>query len=143
VRTLVESHGAEKLAAAFIRLYRDRHSAPEELIEVSLGYPDRRARTEQGEFASRRPARESFGPSVWFSLSVGRRQNAEPRWLIPLLCRNGKLTKSEIGAIKMQPEETYVEIAADHVDPFTQAIGRSMTLERGIQVKQLEGTPDF
>src|SRR5690606_1544325 len=108
-----------------------RHSAPEELIEVSINQPERRARNgEQGDFpATRRGPREEFGPSVWFSLSVGRKQNAEPRWLIPMLCRNGKLTKSEIGAIRMQPDETYVEIAADHADTFMQALGKNMTLE--------------
>lgn len=143
VSTLVENHGADKLAAVIIRMYREKHSSPEELIEVSVG--DRRPRSgEQGEFTpSRRPAREEFGPSVWFSLSVGRKQNAEPRWLIPMLCRNGKLTKNEIGAIKMQPDETFVEIAADHADIFMQAMGKNKTLERGVTVKRLNGTPDF
>lgn len=143
VRTLVDSHGAEKLAAAIIRMYREKHSAPEELIEVSVATPRSRP-GEPGEFApSRRPPREEFGASVWFSLSVGRKQNAEPRWLIPMLCRNGKLTKSEIGAIKMQTDETFVEIAADHADSFMQAIGKNKTLERGVTVKRLNGTPDF
>jgi len=142
IQTLVETHGADKLAAAFIRLYRTKHSAPEELIEVSLGYPDRKARAE-GEGAARRAPRESFGPSVWFSVSVGRKQNAEPRWLIPMLCRNGNLSKAEIGAIRMQADETFVEIAADHVDTFMQALGKNMTLERGITVRQLEGAPDL
>src|SRR5690606_22425641 len=55
IHTLVESHGAEKLAAAFIRLYRTRHSAPEELIEVSINQPERRARNgEQGDFPATR-----------------------------------------------------------------------------------------
>lgn len=145
IDTLVGRHDAEKLAAALIRLYRTRHSAPEELIEVSLVQPERRSRgAEKGDFApARRGPREEFGPSVWFSLSVGRKQNAEPRWLIPMLCRNGKLTKGEIGAIRMQPEETYVEIAADHADGFMQAMGKDRTLERGILVKRLNGTPDF
>lgn len=143
VATMVERYGAEKLAAAFIRLYRQKHSAPEELIEVSLGY-ERKPRGEHGDFpATRRGPREEFGPSVWFSLSVGRKQNAEPRWLIPMLCRNGNLTKGEIGAIKMQPDETFVEIAAAHADTFTQAIGKDRTLERGISVKRLDGVPDF
>jgi len=143
IQTLVETHGAEKLAAAFIRLYRTKHSAPEELIEVSLGYPDRKSRREGEGEATRRAPRESFGPSAWFALSVGRKQNAEPRWLIPMLCRNGNLSKAEIGAIRMQPEETFVEIAADHVDTFMQALGKNMTLERGITVRQLDGVPDL
>ena len=44
---------------------------------------------------------------------MGRKQNAEPRWLIPMLCRHANLAKRDIGAIRMQPVETYVEIHAD------------------------------
>ena len=94
--------------------------------------------------ATRRPAaRDDFGDSVWFSLSVGRRQNAEPRWLIPMLCRTGNITKREIGAIKMQPEETFVQIAADWADRFLAAIGPDKKLQNNIVVKRLDGTPDL
>ncbi len=77
------------------------------------------------------------------SLSVGRKQNAEPRWLIPMLCRNGNLTKRDIGAIKMQPEETFVEFSAEGAERFLSAIGPDKTLERGIRAKPLAGMPDF
>ncbi|WP_292172169.1 DbpA RNA binding domain-containing protein, partial [Mesorhizobium sp.] len=79
--------------------------------------------------------RDDFGDSVWFSLSVGRRQNAEPRWLIPMLCRTGNISKREIGAIKMQPEETFVQIAADWADRFLAAIGPDRKLQNNIAVK--------
>lgn len=145
VQQLLSSHGAEKLAAAFLRLYRTNHSAPEDLMEVSV-YEDR-SRKRRDNAAPYEPAqkgpREDFGPGVWFSVSVGRKQNAEPRWLIPMLCRNGNVTKREIGAIKMQPEETYVEIAAASAESFQQALGPNKALERGIRVTRLSGTPDF
>jgi ATP-dependent RNA helicase DeaD len=146
VTQLIENYGAEKLAAAFVRLYRSNQSAPEDLIEVSIEGDRKRARRDNA-FEPREPnqkgPRDDFGPSVWFSISVGRKQNAEPRWLIPMLCRNGNLTKREIGAIKMQPEETYVEIAADSADAFLQSIGLNKTMERGIRVTPLNGIPDF
>jgi ATP-dependent RNA helicase DeaD len=145
VKQLLESHGAEKLAAAFLRLYRTNHSAPEELIEITVDSPrKRRDNAEPREFApSAKGPRDDFGASVWFSVSVGRKQNAEPRWLIPMLCRNGNVTKKEIGAIKMQPDETFVEISADSADVFFDSIGPNKTLERGIRVTRLPGTPDF
>ena len=87
--------------------------------------------------------RDDFGDSVWFSLSVGRRQNAEPRWLIPMLCRTGGITKREIGSIKMQPEETFVQIAAAWADRFLAAIGPDRKLQNNIAVKRLDGTPDL
>jgi ATP-dependent RNA helicase DeaD len=148
VARLAETYGAEKLAAAFVNLYRSKQSAPEDLIEVSVQPGAVRKPREGGdgrpEFESTpRAPRGEFGPSVWFSLSVGRKQNAEPRWLIPMLCRNGNLTKTEIGAIKMQTDETFVEISAAHAESFAEAIGKDKTLERGIRVTRLDGTPDF
>lgn len=147
VQKLIASHGAETLAAAFVRLYRANQSAPEDLIEVSVQDDRARKRRDNGEAREFAPTqkgpRDDFGPSVWFSVSVGRKQNAEPRWLIPMLCRNGNLTKREIGAIKMQPDETFVEIAADSADGFLGALGPNKTMERGIRVNRLNGMPDF
>ena len=60
-----------------------------------------------------------------------------------MLGRNGNLTKRDIGAIKMQPEETFVELAPEGAERFLSAIGPDKTLERGIRVKQLAGMPDF
>ncbi|WP_024586146.1 DEAD/DEAH box helicase [Aliihoeflea sp. 2WW] len=132
VRQILEKHGAEQVAAAYVRAYRAGRSAPEDLMEVNF-VEDRKAAKE----------REPFGDAVWFSLSIGRKQNAEPRWLIPMLCRNGNLTKKDIGAIKMMPEETFVEIAAGSADRFAALIGKKGDLERGIRVKRVEGTPEF
>jgi ATP-dependent RNA helicase DeaD len=147
IQRLLEAHGAERLAAAFVSLYRSNHTAPEDLFEVSVQADARkpRERLEGGrEFAdSPREPRGEFGPAVWFSLSVGRKQNAEPRWLIPMLCRNGNITKREIGAIKMQPEQTFVEIAADQADAFMAAIGKDKVMERGVRVTRLDGVPDL
>ena len=137
---LIERYGAEHVAAAFVRQWRAGRSAPEDLIELSaFGAPADRG----GERHAPAAPREEFGPSVWFSLSAGRRQNAEPRWLIPMLCRVGKITKTEIGAIKMQPEETFVQIAADAADGFLKAVGPERELQNGIFITPLDGTPDL
>ncbi|GEO86827.1 MULTISPECIES: DEAD/DEAH box helicase [Alphaproteobacteria] len=144
IATLLAQHGAEQVAAAFLRLQRGNRSAPEDLIAVTLQPERKRREGDNLDTRNTEPrARSDFGASSWFSLSVGRRQSAEPRWLIPMLCRNGNITKAVIGAIKMQPEETFVEIAEDGVDGFLAAIGPNRTLERGIVVKRLDGTPDF
>ena len=145
VKRLLEAHGAEKLANAFVNLYRAKQSAPEDLMEISLQAGPRKPRdnADGPRDTSPRGPRDDFGPSVWFSLSVGRKQNAEPRWLIPMICRNGNLTKRDIGAIKMQPEETFVEIAAGSADAFLAATGPNKTMERGIRVSRLPGTPEF
>ncbi|MER9654355.1 DEAD/DEAH box helicase [Mesorhizobium sp. M0152] len=145
IDALLSRHGAEQVAAAFVRQCRASRSAPEDLMEIAPFTPSREKPGGE-KFAHRDEApgrRDDFGASVWFSLSVGRRQNAEPRWLIPMLCRTGGISKREIGAIKMQPEETYVQIAADWADRFLTAIGPDRKLQGNIAVKRLDGTPDL
>ena len=143
VDALVAKFDARQLAAAVTRFFTAGRSAPEDLIPVSLEQRKPRERAE-GPFPTepKRP-REGFGASLWISVSVGRKQRAEPRWLIPMLCRNGNITKNEIGAIKMQPEETYIELAADAADGFLDRLGPGNMLERGIRVTVLEGQPDL
>ena len=45
--------------------------------------------------------RPGFEGSAWFRLNAGRRQNADPRWILPLICRRGHVTRQDIGAIRM------------------------------------------
>ena len=93
VRQLLASHSAEQVATAFVRLNRAGRSAPEELQEVPAYTPEpysRDARAERNEHDGRKRQRNEFENSIWMSLSVGRKQNAEPRWLIPLLCNAGR-----------------------------------------------------
>jgi ATP-dependent RNA helicase DeaD len=146
IARLIESHGAEKLASAFVNLYRSKNSAPEDLIEVAVdGTRKPREGARDGGDPASRPLtpRGDFGEAVWFSLSVGRKQRAEPRWLIPTICRAGDLTKNEIGAIKMQADETFVEIAAANAERFMQKLGKDGMMERGIRVTRLDSAPDF
>lgn len=130
ITELLGIHGAEQVAAAFVRLYKAGRSAPEELLDVTVPEPAKAKR------------RDDFQNGVWFSLSVGRKQNAEPRWLLPMLCRAGDITKDAIGAIRIQQDATYVELEPGSVDRFLQAIGPDRTVEKSISVKQVDGPPD-
>ncbi len=109
VAELLEQFSAEQLAAAYLRLYRGQHSAPEELGEVNQTGP--------------RPTRDFGPPSVWFSISGGRDAGgAEVRRIMPMLCKAGNITKDEIGAIRIQDSETFVEIAERAVEGFLKAL---------------------
>jgi ATP-dependent RNA helicase DeaD len=59
------------------------------------------------------------GGSVWFKAGVGRRKNAEARWLLPMLCRRGGIGKGDIGAIRIYDTVTEFEISAKVADKFT------------------------
>ena len=144
VTQLIARHGAEQVAAAFVRQYRAGRSAPEDLIDIGSIQAARPAR-EPRDFPvdDTRPRREDFGPSTWISISVGRKQNAEPRWLIPLLCRAGNMTKRDIGAIKMMQDETFVQLSQDSIENFLHNVGPNKTMERGIRISVIEGQPDL
>src|SRR3546814_16997172 len=58
-------------------------------------------------------------------MSVGRRQKADARWLLPLLCRRGHITKREVGAIRIGASETYVQIPRIAAKKLRDALKRS------------------
>jgi len=126
---LLTKHGAEQIAAAYLRLHRTDQPAPEELIDAG---PQQREKA----------PRDDFKNGVWFSLSVGRKHNAEPRWLLPMLCRAGHITKRDIGAIKIHQTETHIELAPECAEKFLEAIGPSRKVEKTITVDRLKGIPD-
>lgn len=124
-RRLLAERAPEDIAAALVRAHRATMPLPEELIDN--GPPPRR---ERGERAEREPRergghRDGFDDSVWFRLNIGRRHNADPRWILPLLCRRGHVTKHEIGAIRIGPNETLFNIPLAIADRFAEAVERS------------------
>ncbi len=62
--------------------------------------------------------REDSRPMAWFRINIGRNRNADPRWLLPLICKAGGVTKSEIGAIRVDERETRFQILAEAADQF-------------------------
>ena len=128
---LLEGRTPDQIAAAYLRLHREHRSAPE--ILGAVPEPGKRPTAD----------RSDFGPSTWFSLSLGRKHRAEPRWLLPMLCRNAGLDKSAIGAIRVQYQETFVEISSAAVDKMKQELGAELSLEQGARLTELPGVPDF
>ena len=125
---ILAEHSPEQIAAAFIRKFRSAQTAPEELLDNA---PMDKGRKEQHLITN----------GEWFSISVGRKHSAEPRWLLPLICRAGHLTKRDIGSIKIHPEETYFELDPKCVEGFLESVGPSMKMEKSIVLKQLGTNP--
>lgn len=127
VNKLIKTFSAEQIAAAYLRLYRERHSAPEELGDVN---------------ETPKP-RAAFGPSVWFSLTGGAAVGAEPRRLLPMLCKLGNVSREDIGAIRIQHETSLIELREGAVEGFLAAVGPAMTLEDGAVLTRLASAPRF
>jgi len=56
---------------------------------------------------------------VWFRLNVGRERNADPKWLLPEICRQGEVTKKDIGAIRVFEMETLFQVDPAAAPKFT------------------------
>jgi ATP-dependent RNA helicase DeaD len=147
VAELMERHSNEAIAAALIRTQHTGKPAPEELSDDDWrekGGRDRGGRERGARDRGDRPTRKNrqdFEDGVWVSLSVGRKHNAEPRWLLPMLCRAGKITKGDIGAIRIFDNESYVELKPGSVDTLMGAVGPSRKVEKGVTLDKLKGAP--
>ena len=120
-RALLAERSAEEIAAAFARLHRRRLPAPEEVFVGGDGAVRAPAASPRGPSRGAGPAGED---TVWFRMNVGRNSNADPRWLVPLICRRGHVTKREIGGIRILDRETRFEIARHAAGRFASAVRR-------------------
>jgi ATP-dependent RNA helicase DeaD len=142
-QALLAERSPEDIAAALARLYRARLPSPEDILDPSQAdQASNRPRNDRGRDNARasrgddRPpaprtktgkpsARHGMGePSVWFRAAIGRKKNAEARWLLPMICRRGGIDKHDIGAIKISDTTTEFEIAERVMDAFAANIRR-------------------
>jgi ATP-dependent RNA helicase DeaD len=127
---LLETMSAEDIAAALVRVHRAKMPQAEDLLDDG-------SRERQ-----RDDHRAGFDDSVWFKLNVGRRNNADPKWILPLLCRRGGVTKNDIGAIRIAANETHVGIAAAAVAKFAKAIAQpGHDEDNDVEIVQANGPP--
>jgi ATP-dependent RNA helicase DeaD len=126
---LLAERSPEDIAAALVRAHRAAMPQPEEMIENT---PD--ARRE----AQRERHRPGFEDIVWFRMDIGRRQNADPRWILPLLCRRGHITKNEVGAIRIAANETYFQVPSAIAKKFSAALARTAATEGDEQSVRIE-----
>jgi ATP-dependent RNA helicase DeaD len=158
--TLLQAKSANDIAALLSKLYRARLPEPEEIeppvMERFDDRPLRKRRDERDDRAPRvdrdravrdhagRPLRRGReeprerdapdGPPALFRLDVGRRDKADPKWLLPMLCRMGGVTRRDIGAIRITDEMTEFEVSARSAGDFARNAERNgsedMTLTR-------------
>jgi ATP-dependent RNA helicase DeaD len=155
-RALLAERSPEDIAAALARLYRARLPSPEDLLdpgERSGRSRDDRgsgkdSRAPRGDDRDTRPGskpkklrRDAMAEgSVWFRAAIGRRKNAEARWLLPMICRRGGVEKQDIGAIRIMDTTTEFEISARVADSFAAQIKRP-DKEDNIRIELLGDAP--
>ena len=119
---LLQKLSAEDIAAALVQAHRSKLPQPEELLANT---PDARAK------AKAERHRPGFEDVVWFKMGIGRRQSAEPRWLLPLICRRGHITRNEIGAIRIGQHESWFQIPKAIAPKFAETLERTFSSDDG------------
>ena len=73
-------------------------------------------------------------------MDVGRRHNADPRWLLPLICRYGHVTANEIGAIRIAANESYFQVSERATPGFLKALRRATIApeDQGLMIELAE-----
>lgn len=127
---LMERLTPDAIAAALIRSLRTDLPAPEDIL-ASDAKEGRRSET---------GARTDFEGATWFRLNAGRRHNADPRWLLPLICRYGHVTRSEIGAIRLAANESYFQVSERATPGFLKALRRATIApeDQGLMIELAE-----
>jgi len=119
----------EAIAASLVRALRTDLPAPEDI----LGSGGRDDRGQPGP-------RPGFEGSTWFMINAGRRHNADPRWLLPLICRYGHVSRNEIGAIRIAASESYFEVTQRATPGFIKALRRATIApeDQGMIIEQAQ-----
>lgn len=132
-RQLLEKSTPEQVAAALIRLYQQKLPAPEDV------YDDERMKRQQATGKNDKGQADvpytdfaRGGDMTWYRINIGRDKNADPKWLMPTICRLGHVTKRDIGSIKIFERETKFEITQEMQAKFEAAI--ALGLEDGVKI---------
>jgi ATP-dependent RNA helicase DeaD len=129
-KELLATKSPEQVAAALFRQNQASRPAPEECVDTG------------GDVKRVEAPRTDFEGGVWFKLSVGRKQRAEPRWILPLICKAGGVTKRDIGAIKIFEAESRFELSAESAQRFSQALARAGRRDDSITITRVNGRPE-
>ena len=109
---LLAERSPEDIAAMLVHAHRARLPEPEEIS----------ANAREAQKERHRPG---FEDTVWFRMEIGRSEGADPRWLLPLICRRGHVTRGEIGAIRIGQAETYFQIPRALADKYAATAART------------------
>lgn len=73
-----------------------------------------------------------------FTINWGARHGADPRRLMALVCRRGDIRGSDLGAIRIDPLESFFEVASHLAPAFTRAAMRRDARDPGLRIHPLK-----
>ena len=132
----------EQLAAAYLRQQLAQRPAPEDISETHLPTKGTPVRVAGETFAPKpRAERPDMTGSAWFTLSLGRKHRAEPKWLLPMICKAGNITRDDVGSIKIFDEETRFQISAAKAAEYAETVARDGSGEKGVTITPAGAKP--
>ncbi len=111
----------ERVPTSDLREPRPAREPRERTERTGTSYDRSQSERTQDRVSHDRPS----GPMVWFKMNVGRRNQADPRWLLPIICRMGHVTKSDVGTIRIFDRETKFEVTEAAAAKFAGSVRRS------------------
>ncbi|PLW75050.1 DEAD/DEAH box helicase [Cohaesibacter celericrescens] len=131
-QNLLSKYPPEQIAAAFLASQQSKNPSPEEIVDVGGNFEERSAPRERSDFEG----------GIWFRVNAGRKQKAEPRWLLPMICRVGGFTKKKVGFIRILDTETVFELSPDVADLFKDVTEAEGTGEKSLRIDKIGARPD-
>ncbi len=115
---LAEGDAVDVVAHLLSRIAHTGPCAPRVLPEVRLDAAPRATTTKK---KAEPRASEAF---VLVQVSWGGRAGADPRRLLAVACRRGRVGRTEVGAITIGPSSSTIEIAAPAAERFEESVRR-------------------
>jgi ATP-dependent RNA helicase DeaD len=150
-RLLLKERDAVELTAALVKLKRESLPAPEDLpLTAAL------AKKKEPAFVASKPyEKTAFKPQavdpdfeapkhgrekpggVWFRINIGRARNADPRWLLPIICRKGEVDRRHVGRIEIMAAETRFEVARAAATHFRKAAAKPDKKDPNLRITEI------
>ena len=109
VEKILKKYNQKELATALIRKFRENKYTPDDLE------PIKNSNKEKNKLLK-------FQKSVWFKLKLGSRQKIEKHYLLHKFTEVGKINKKDIGIIKIENENSFIEINFRVLDKFLSSL---------------------
>ena len=84
------------------------------------------------------PRAASFKGGTWFRINIGSTRNADPRWLLPIICRKGDVTKKQVGRIEVLEAETRFQVSPDAAAAFKKAAARPDAKDPNLRITEIK-----
>ena len=128
----------EDLARRLLARELARLPAGEKLLPVALSSTGGERGARERPARPRAPA-DFARDSVRFRVNLGGKDQADPRWLLPLICRRGGVTRREVGAIRIGPHETIFEISGEAAADFALAAAETDPRAPHVRMERVDG----